>query len=130
MSESSQIQRTRNLGAPRVPDDTQAVGGAMPPAPPSCVDLSVGRGSGQHGRAGVIERGSKPTTTPGTGAQVVPSTIMPPKRGAARGLFALGFTRGRSPEGQGQCQQTLHQGGHIGPGTGHGRARGEDLSLW
>ena len=68
-----------------------------------------------------------PKTAPGTGPQAASGTAVLLKHGTARGQFALDITRAGMPsEGPGQSQKSPHQGGHTGPGTGHGRASEEE----
>ena len=110
-------QRTRNLGHPGCPLALkQLVALCYPPSPPH-TNLRAGGGAGlsssEHDRTGVLQGRPKPMTALGMGAKVVPSIAMLPKWGAARCVFALGFTTGGSlPEGPGQCQ-------HIAPGRSH-----------
>ena len=68
-----------------------------------------GGGGSRHDCTRMLQGRPTPATAPSLGARAVPRTAVQPKRGAARGLFSLGFTwGGTSPEGPGQCQNSVH----------------------
>ena len=67
---------------------------------PPCAD-PWGTGGGGGGDQTRPQDRSTPRTAPGTGTVAASSTAVPPRRGAARGPFALGITgAGHQPGGQ------------------------------